>query len=95
MYASDLFEWKSKYTDATKKGKHVKEDNMELYYLFLNQYSPPMIIELKSTGKFRDFETKQDGIRLLELIQEVMCGVEKYLQNTWALVQAGKALHTS
>ena len=23
-----------------------------------------------------------------------MCGVEKYLQNTWALVQASKSLHT-
>ena len=56
--------------------------------------SPPTITEFKSTAKFEDFETKQDGIGLLGLIREVMHGVEKHLQNTWALVQANKALQT-
>ena len=37
---------------------------------------------------------KQDGIGLLGLIRAVMCGVEKHLQNTWALVQATKNLYT-
>ena len=67
---------------------------MKLFYLFLNQCSPPMITELKSTDEFEGFETKQDGIGLLGLIREVMCGVEKHLQSTWALVQANKALYT-
>ena len=67
---------------------------MKLYYLFLNQCSPPMITELKSMEKFKDFETKQDGIGLLGLIRGSMCGVKKHLHNTWALVQACKALHT-
>ena len=47
---------------------------MELFYLFLNQCSPPIITELKSTAESEIFETKQDGIGLLGLIQEVMRG---------------------
>ena len=49
---------------------------MKLFYLFLNQYSPPMIAELKSTDKFEDFEKKQDGIGLLGFIRKVMCEVK-------------------
>ena len=37
---------------------------------------------------------KQDGIGLLGLIREVMRGVKKHLQNTWALSQTSKSLHT-
>ena len=37
---------------------------------------------------------KQDGIGLLRLIWEVMCDVEKQLQDTWVLVQADKAIYT-
>ena len=92
-FQSDLFEWKSKYTEATQKAKHIEEGNMKLYYLFLNQCSPGMHTEIKSTDEFKEFEMKQDGIGLLGLIREVMCWVEKHLQNTWALVQASKSLH--
>ena len=42
--------------------------------------------------KFEGFETKQDGIRLLGLIREIMYSVKKHLKNTWALVQAEKVL---
>ena len=50
---------------------------MKLYCLFLNQCSPGMLTEIKSTVGFEEFEMKQDGIGLLGLIREVMCGVEK------------------
>ena len=53
-----------------------------------------MLTEIKSMVEFEEFEMKQDGIGLLGLIREVMCGVEKHLQNTWALVQASKSLYT-
>ena len=65
---------------------------MKLFYLFTAQCSPQMTTELKSTDEFKDSETKQDDIGLLGLIQEIMCGVKKHLQGTWALVQADKAL---
>jgi hypothetical protein len=93
-YTSDIYVWRSDYAEAKKNKRHIEEGNMKLYYLFLNQCSPPMVTELKSTDEFEDYETNQDGIGLLGLIREVMCGVEKHLQSTWALVQANKALYT-
>ena len=53
MFASDIYVWRSKYAEATKNKKHVEEDSMKLFYLFLNQCSPLMITELKSTAEFK------------------------------------------
>ena len=75
-YQVNIWEWKSKYTRATKAAKYIEEGNMKPYYLFLNQCSPGMLSKIKSTVEFEEFEMKQDGIGLLGLIREVICGVE-------------------
>ena len=67
-FQADRLEWKSKYTEATKKANHIEEGNMKLYYLFLNQCSPGMHTKIKSTDEFEEFEIKQDSIGLLGLI---------------------------
>ena len=93
-YDSDFYEWKMNYAEKNKTKKHGKEENMQLFYLFTARCLPQVTKELKSLDNFEDFGTKQDGIGLPMLIWEIMCGVEKHLQDTWALVQGDKALHT-
>ena len=93
-YNADFYKQKSEYADKNKTKRRVKDGNMKLFYLFTTQCSLQMITELKSTEKIEDLEMKQDCIGILGLIWEVMCAIEKHLQDTWLLVQADKALHT-
>ena len=79
IYKADLSEWKKNFTEKSKQKKHITEGNMELFCLFVNQCSLQMITELKSTDKFKGFETNQDGIGLLGLIRVIVCSVKKHL----------------
>ena len=93
-YAVNFFVWKIDYADNKKTKKHIKDGNMKLSYLSTAQCSPELFTEIKSLDEFEDLEdleAKQDDIRLLGLIWEVMCSVEK----NSALVIADKALHSS
>ena len=92
-YAANLLVWKIYYVEKSKTKKHIKDVNMKLFYLFTAQCSPQCFTKIKSLDKFDGLEAKQNGIRLLRLIQEVVGGVEKHIQDTWALVIADKALH--
>ena len=56
-YKADLYEWGNNFTEKSKQKKHIREGNMKLFYLFMNQCPPQMITELKSTDEFEDFET--------------------------------------
>ena len=84
-YDTNFYKWKTEYAGKNKTKRHVEEGNMKFFYHFTAQCLPQMITELKSTDEFKDLEMKHDGIELLELIREVMRGVEKHLKDTWVL----------
>ena len=44
--------------------------------------------------RYEEVKMSQGGVKLLGMIQRIMCGVEYYLQDTWALDKADKMLHT-
>jgi hypothetical protein len=53
-----------------------------MFALFIKQSEPAMRTKLKGTKGYDEAYKVQDGVKLLELIMSIMCGVEDHLQNT-------------
>ena len=66
-----------------KQKTHIDEDNKPALQV---------LTEVQVSDEYEELESKQNGIRFLVLIWEVMCGVDEHLQDMWASVLADKAL---
>ena len=73
--------------------RSIKEDNKKLLFLLQDQSSPQILVKVQRSSEYNQTGTNQDGIKLLGLIREVMCGVKKHIQETAALVKATKNIY--
>ena len=61
--------------------------------MFTDQYEPSLKTNLKVTKGCGKDNNSQDGIKLLDLIRSVVCGMGSRLQVIWAMMKVAKRLH--
>jgi hypothetical protein len=93
-YDLQVFAWKEEATGIIKNNTCIAEGNRRMFAFFIEQCKPAMRTKLKETKGYDDAYKIQDGVKLLELIRGIMCGVEDHLQNTWAMMKSDKRLYT-
>jgi hypothetical protein len=94
VYDLQVFAWKEEATGIIKNNTRIAEGNHKMFALFIEQCEPPMRTKLKGTKGYDEAYKIQDGVKLLELIRSIMCGVRDHLQNVWAMMKSDKHLYT-
>ena len=94
FYEVMLYSWKAGITVANVKKKNAKDGSKKFFSVFQDQSSLRLTTNVEGSSSFKEIEAKQNGIGLLGLIQEVMCGVEQHLQMTWVTVKVNRSLFT-
>ena len=89
----EVFEWKENTKTVFVRSRNIEEVNKKLYLLFNDQCKTSLITNLKGTKGYDKAHREKYGIKLLELIRNVSCGVESYLQVIWAMMKADKRLY--
>ena len=76
-----------------ERKRNVSKGNQKLYTILIDQSLPLMRSKLEVTTGHEQVEADQDGITLLAMIKNIVCGVEESLQNTMSIVIVNKTLH--
>ena len=59
-----------------------------MYSLFNEQFYPGTKTQYEGYSGFKIIKAEQDGIKLLGIIQEIMCRVQQHLKKTCDMVKA-------
>ena len=65
-----------------------------MWFPFNNQRKRSPKIKLKGTKGHKKSHNTQDGVKILEIISSVACGIEAHIQGIWAIIKVVKRLYT-
>ena len=71
-------EWKEVCKSIIRSNIAVAEDNHKLYSLLLEQCSRALRSKLEGSTGYKKVESDQDGIALVDMIRQIMCGAQDH-----------------